>query len=61
VIECQHHLKELVGWSIVKSVHVIGDRRDHFDSMKDVWEMFRNIVDERKKRDADPHWGYCGR
>jgi DNA-binding transcriptional regulator GbsR (MarR family) len=45
----------------VKSVHVIGDRRDHFDSMKDVWEMFRNIVDERKKRDADPHWGYCGR
>jgi DNA-binding transcriptional regulator GbsR (MarR family) len=47
-------LKELIGWGIVKSVHVIGDRRDHFESMKDVWEMFRIIVDERKKREADP-------
>ena len=36
------------------STHVLGDRRDHFESMKDVWEMFRIIVDERKKREADP-------
>jgi DNA-binding transcriptional regulator GbsR (MarR family) len=32
----------------------MGDRRDHFESMKDVWEMFRIIVDERRKREADP-------
>jgi DNA-binding transcriptional regulator GbsR (MarR family) len=31
-------LKELQGWGIVKRVHVIGDKRDHFDSLKDVWE-----------------------
>ena len=47
-------LKELQGWGIVKLVHVLGDKRDHFESMKDVWEMFRIIVDERKKREADP-------
>ena len=47
-------LKELQGWGIVKVVHVMGDRRDHFESMRDVWEMFRIIVDERKKREADP-------
>jgi DNA-binding transcriptional regulator GbsR (MarR family) len=35
-------------------VHLLGDRRDHFESMKDVWEMFRVIVDERRKREADP-------
>jgi DNA-binding transcriptional regulator GbsR (MarR family) len=47
-------LRDLQGWGIVRVVHVLGDRRDYFDSMKDVWEMFRIIVDERKKREADP-------
>lgn len=47
-------LRELQSWGIVKIVHVIGDRRDHFESMHDVWEMFRVIVDERKKREIDP-------
>src|SRR3982751_1040473 len=47
-------LKELQGWGIVRVVHVMGDRRDHFESMKDVWEMFRTVLDERKKREADP-------
>src|SRR6476619_2783928 len=47
-------LRELQGWGIVRVVHVLGDRRDHFESLKDVWEMFRIVVDERKKREADP-------
>jgi DNA-binding transcriptional regulator GbsR (MarR family) len=47
-------LKELQGWGIVRVAHVMGDRRDHFESMKDVWEMFRVILDERKKRETDP-------
>ncbi len=32
----------------------MGDKRDHFESMKDVWEMFRVVLDERKKREIDP-------
>jgi len=47
-------LKELQGWGIVRLAHVMGDRRDHYESAKDVWEMFRTIMDERKKREADP-------
>ena len=47
-------LKQLQGWGIVKMVHVLGDKRDHFESMKDVWEMFRVVLDERKKREIDP-------
>jgi DNA-binding transcriptional regulator GbsR (MarR family) len=47
-------LKELQGWGIVKRVHVLGDPRDHFESMKDVWDMFRVVLDERKKREIDP-------
>jgi DNA-binding transcriptional regulator GbsR (MarR family) len=47
-------LKELQGWGIVKLVHVLGDKRDHFESMKEVWEMFRVVLDERKRREIDP-------
>ncbi len=47
-------LKELQGWGIVRRVHVMGDSRDRFESMKDVWEMFRVVLDERKKREIDP-------
>ena len=47
-------LKELQGWGIVRMVHVMGDKRDHFESMKDVWEMFRAVLDERKRREMDP-------
>jgi DNA-binding transcriptional regulator GbsR (MarR family) len=47
-------LRELQGWGIVRTVHVMGDRRDHFESLKDVWEMFQIILDERKRREVDP-------
>jgi len=47
-------LRELQGWGIVRVVHTLGDRRDHFESMKDVWEMFQVILDERKRREIDP-------
>ena len=47
-------LRELQSWRIVKLVHVLGDKTDHFESMKDVWEMFRIVLDERKRREVDP-------
>ena len=47
-------LKELQGWGIVKVVHLLGDRRDHFESLKDVWQMFQIVLDERKRREIDP-------
>ena len=47
-------LRELQNWGVVKVVHVLGDRRDHYESMKDVWEMVQIILDERKKREFDP-------
>src|ERR671915_372845 len=47
-------LRELQNWGIVRVVHVLGDRRDHFESLKDVWELFRQGLDERKRREVDP-------
>jgi len=47
-------LRELQGWRIVRGVSVFGDRRQHFESMKDLYEMFRVILEERKRREFDP-------
>ena len=47
-------LKELQSWQLVKVVHVMGDRRDHFESMKDQWDIFLVIMEQRKRREIDP-------
>src|SRR6266851_3138085 len=39
-------IKELQNWGVIRIVHVMGDRRDYFEAMKDVWEMFRIVLDE---------------
>jgi DNA-binding transcriptional regulator GbsR (MarR family) len=47
-------LRELQNWGVIKVVHMMGDRRDHFESLKDVWEMFKLVLAERKRREVDP-------
>jgi DNA-binding transcriptional regulator GbsR (MarR family) len=47
-------LRELASWKLVRVVHRIGDRRDHFETAQDPWELFRTIVRERKAREFDP-------
>ncbi|VFR17030.1 FIG00432938: hypothetical protein [plant metagenome] len=47
-------LKELQSWRLVKMVHQVGDRRDYFDSPSDVWEIFRVLVEEKRKREIEP-------
>ena len=47
-------LKELQGWGLVSVVHVLGDRRDHFDAKKEIWEILTTIADARKRREIDP-------
>ena len=47
-------LKELQSWNLVKVVHLKGDRRDHFETSTDVWELFKLIVAGRRQREIDP-------
>lgn len=47
-------LKELQSWGLVRITHVAGDRRDHFVALQDVWEVFRVIMEQRKRREIDP-------
>ena len=47
-------LRELQSWGLVTLVHQMGDRRDHFESEKDLWETLLTIAEERKRREIDP-------
>ncbi len=47
-------LRELQNFNLVRVTHLVGDRRDHFETSKDVWELFRTVVSERKAREFDP-------
>ncbi len=47
-------LKELLNWNLIRVTHVLGDRRDFYETSGDVWELFRTIVRERKEREFDP-------
>jgi len=47
-------LRELQGWGLVRIIHLLGDRRDHFETSGDVWELLRTIVRGRKQREFEP-------
>jgi len=50
-------LRELTGWGLVRRVHVMGDRRDHYEAEGDMFEMVRRIALGRKAREIDPTLG----
>ena len=47
-------LRELQGWNLVVPRHIPDDRRDHFTTPEDVWQILRVLAEERKKREVDP-------
>jgi DNA-binding transcriptional regulator GbsR (MarR family) len=47
-------LRELMSWNLIRLVHIAGDRRDHYETSRDVWELLRVIVRERQRREIDP-------
>ncbi|MEM7432910.1 MAG: GbsR/MarR family transcriptional regulator [Pseudomonadota bacterium] len=47
-------LKELQSWRLVNSQHLPNDRREYFSAPEDIWEIFRVLVEERRKREIDP-------
>jgi DNA-binding transcriptional regulator GbsR (MarR family) len=47
-------LRALCDWGIVHRLHKRGQRREYFQSLSDVWEMFSLIAAERKRREMDP-------
>lgn len=48
------NLRGLVDWGLVRRVSVGSERREYFQSEKDVWNMCCRIARERKKREIEP-------
>jgi DNA-binding transcriptional regulator GbsR (MarR family) len=47
-------LKELQSWRLVKLLHQPGDRREYFEPPKDVWDIFKALLEERRRREIEP-------
>ncbi len=47
-------LKELQAWQLVRLQHLPDDRRDYFSAPDDIWEIFRTLMAERRKREIEP-------
>src|ERR1700733_1720657 len=47
-------LKELQNWNLAQVTHRIGDRRDHFQTSHDVWELFMTVIEQRVEREIEP-------
>jgi DNA-binding transcriptional regulator GbsR (MarR family) len=47
-------LKELQSWRLVRMKHLPGDRREYFEAPQDVWEIFRVLAEERRRREIEP-------
>ena len=47
-------LKELQAWRLARLRHVPGERREFFEAPSDVWEIFRVLAEERRRREIEP-------
>ena len=47
-------IREEQSYGVVRMIHLLGDRRDYFESIDDVWELFRVIIEQRKQRELNP-------
>ena len=47
-------VRELEMQGLAQRSHILGDRRDHYTTHTDIWELFKVIAEERKKREIDP-------
>ena len=47
-------IRELQSYGLVRMTQLLGDRRDYFESIHDVWDLFRVIIEQRKQRELNP-------
>ena len=48
------NVRALIDWGIVQKEYIVGERKEFFVAEKDVWELFKQITKERKKREIEP-------
>lgn len=48
------NLRALIDWGLVRKEHKAGERKEFFVAEKDIWELARRVMAERKKRELEP-------
>ncbi|MFL0089362.1 GbsR/MarR family transcriptional regulator [Tenacibaculum maritimum] len=48
------NVRALIDWGIVRKEFIAGERKEFFVADKDIWELFKQITKERKKREIEP-------
>ena len=48
------NVRALIDWGIVNKEFISGERKEFFSADKDIWELFKQITKERKKREIEP-------
>ncbi|CAM1372203.1 GbsR/MarR family transcriptional regulator [Tenacibaculum xiamenense] len=48
------NVRALIDWGIVRKEIVVGERKEFFVADKDIWELFKQVTKERKRREVEP-------
>lgn len=48
------NVRALIDWGIVRKEFIAGERKEFFVADKDIWELFKQVTKERKKREVEP-------
>jgi len=48
------NLRALIDWQLIEKTVKIGERKEYFSAEKDMWEITRRVMRERRKRELEP-------
>lgn len=48
------NIRALIDWGLVEKTHIQGERKEYFSAEKDIWEVFKQVAKERRKREVEP-------
>lgn len=48
------NIRSLMEWGIIYKEHKAGERKEYFNSEKDLWYLAQQVIRERRKRELEP-------
>lgn len=48
------NVRDLMNWNLVYKESIPGERKEYFRAEKDMWEVAKRIIKERKRRELEP-------
>lgn len=48
------NIRALIDWGLVYKELKTGERKDFFRAEKDMWEVFKKIIEQRKRKELEP-------